>query len=83
MVPELPASRLDIGVLKACNPRPRTRMVFCPLVMSTPSCCRQESVLRGSAASKKPLISDSPSARDAIINERWEIDLSPGSVTVP
>ena len=51
--------------------------------MRTPSACSARSVARQSSPARKPVISVSPSAMPPSISARWEIDLSPGTVSSP
>ena len=65
--------------------RHRSTTTPCPAARSigTPSARMAASVARQSSLSRKPLTTVRPSAMPASIRDRCEIDLSPGTVSVP
>jgi len=83
-VPELPRSSACAGSRRPCRPTPWTRRwVSASWSMRTPMARNAFMVLRQSSPVRKPRTSDWPSAREASITARCEIDLSPGTRTVP
>ena len=85
VVPELPQSSTWAGSCRPSRPTPRTSTSW-PASMadtSTPMARRQAAVLRGSSAGSRPSMRVSPSAMAPNNRARWEIDLSPGTRTVP
>ncbi len=83
-VPELPRSSGACGALNPCTPTPWTRTSVCPgRSMRTPSAPSARAVARQSSPARKPLICVSPSASAPSSSARWEIDLSPGILSVP
>ncbi len=85
VVPLLPASRVEEEADKPYNPFPwmNTRPISASTRISMPSFRKQSIVERQSAPSRKLVISETPSAKEANITLRWEMDLSPGTVIVP
>ena len=83
-VPELPRSRLPEG---ACNPRKPTPVTASlpsrGPSMDTPMARKAAAVASVSSPSRNPLISESPSAMEANMTDRWDMDLSPGTVMAP
>ena len=83
VVPLLPQSRALRGWRSPRNPKPLIRITWANGGICTPSSRNTVAVERMSSASRMPRISDSPSASEERISERWEIDLSPGTRMVP
>ena len=81
--PELPASRVRRVFRSPSRPAPAIRTRSPSMSIFTPRREKQSSVLRQSAAAEKWVISLVPSARDASIAYRWEMDLSPGTSSEP
>ena len=83
VVPELPASNTSEGADSPCKPFPCTKMRSGVFSISMPSFWKQLIVERQSAPCKKFVTSVVPCAIAPNITLRWEIDLSPGTVTSP
>ena len=83
-VPELPKSSGAAGWAKPATPTPLTFQANGP-VRSTlaPSACMDLAVLRTSSPSSRPEIRVSPTESAPRIRARCEIDLSPGTRTLP
>ena len=83
-VPELPKSSGAAGWAKPATPTPRTCQANGP-VRSTlaPSACIDFAVLSTSSPSSRPEIRVSPTESAPRIRARCEIDLSPGTRTLP
>ena len=83
-VPELPKSRGAAGWAKPATPTPRTCQANGP-VRSTlaPSACMDLAVLSTSSPSSRPEIVVWPTESAPRIRARCEIDLSPGTRTLP
>ena len=82
-VPELPKSRGPSGGVRPPTPRPLMRHTSPSLATSAPRARMAEAVFSVSSASSRPRISACPVARPENISARWEIDLSPGTLTTP
>ena len=83
-VPELPKSSASAGSAKPPTPTPSTVQANGP-VRSTlaPSACMDLAVLSTSSPSSRPEIRVWPTASAPRISARCEIDLSPGTRTLP
>ena len=81
VVPLLPHSSWVVGFRSRGVPWITTSSPV--LVIRAPSCSMQERVEVQSALVEKLVRRDTPSANDAIIAVRWEIDLSPGKRSDP
>jgi hypothetical protein len=85
VVPELPQSSTSVGSWRPSSPTPSTvtgsPARICDTV--TPMARRQAAVLSGSSAGSRPSMRVVPSAMAPNNRARWEIDLSPGTRTVP
>ncbi len=83
-VPELPRSSLPAGADRPLSPTPCTvsSVALCRSI-TTPIERKASSVARQSSPARNPEISVVPSAMLPSISARCEIDLSPGTVTVP
>ena len=82
-VPEFPRSRSPEGADKPFSPAPLTLRLSPSRVISTPICRNAAIVARVSALSRKPSQTLVPSASDARITALCEMDLSPGTRTLP
>ena len=83
-VPALPMSRAWPAPASPRMPRPRTcTRSGAGRRTSTPRARIACMLARQSSLGRNPLISLVPSAMPASITERWEIDLSPGTVSSP
>jgi hypothetical protein len=83
-VPALPQSSASDVPRKPCNPTPCTTRSLGPgASMRTPSRSKMRAVARVSSPSRNPVMRELPSASAASITARCEIDLSPGTVSVP
>ena len=83
VVPLLPVFRVPSGAVSPRSPRPWTRIQSGLSSMETPICRKQRMVERQSAPVKKLVISVVPWAMEPSITARWEMDLSPGTVSSP
>ena len=83
VVPLFPQSRGTEGAERPWRPLPWTVTTPFLFSMSTPIWRKQEMVERQSAPSRKPWISVVPLAMEPSMTLRWEMDLSPGTVTEP
>ena len=83
VVPEFPQSKIPSGAESPWRPRPCTVTVPPLFSISIPIRRKQEMVDRQSAPSRKFWISVFPLAMEPNIMPRWEMDLSPGTVTSP
>jgi len=85
VVPELPQSSTSAGSRSPSRPTPSTVTTWPSAIGETvtPMARRQAAVLRGSSAGSSPSMRVVPSAMAPNRSERWEIDLSPGTVTWP
>src|SRR5690606_36990803 len=83
-VPELPISSGCCGAVRPCRPTPCTRTLpSCGPSMRTPMARKAFSVDSASSPSRNPLTSVTPSAIAPSMIDRCEMDLSPGTRTVP
>ena len=83
VVPLLPQSSTPSGSLSPCIPFPKTSTRSPLFSMETPMRSKQEMVERQSAPWRNPSISVRPLAMAPNMTLRWEMDLSPGTVTSP
>jgi len=84
VVPERTQSSGAADASRPPGPRPCTVSVVALWVwILTPSARRQLRVARQSPEGRKPVMWLDPSANAPSSNARWEIDLSPGTVTHP
>ncbi len=85
MVPELPQSSIPSGSLRPSSPRPLilTVLPFSIGLISTPISLRQAAVHNGSSAGRMPSIVVVPSAIPPSSSALCEMDLSPGTRTLP
>ena len=83
VVPLFPTSRIFKGADSPCNPFPWTVIVWSVSSILMPIDWKQRIVARQSAPFRKLWISVVPFAIDPNMMHRWEIDLSPGTETVP
>ena len=83
VVPEFPQSSVPDGAVSPCMPFPWTITVPFLFSISIPMRRKQPMVERQSAPSKKLWISVVPFAMEPNMTLRWEMDLSPGTVTSP
>ena len=84
-MPEFPQLRISLGSSKPSIPLPITSKVS-PSTISvilTPKFLRQFAVDIGSSEFKKPLMVVCPYAILPKISALWDIDLSPGTSTIP
>ena len=82
-VPELPKSSAEAGSISPPSPAPVTIQLPSRFSTSAPSACRARAVHKMSSDSSSPEISVRPSASAPRIKARCEMDLSPGTWTVP
>ena len=82
-VPELPKSMSVPGSARPPTPRPRTSHAVPTLCTGQPIASSALAVLSTSSPSSRPQIVVRPVARAPSMRARWEIDLSPGTRTVP
>ncbi len=83
-VPALPQSIGCVAPRRPCSPAPCTmRSPSDGASIRTPSWASTAAVARVSSPSRKPRIRERPSAMAASIRARCEIDLSPGTRTLP
>ncbi len=83
-VPALPMSSACGAPRSPCSPTPWTSTsVSCGRSIRTPNDCSARSVARQSSLARNPVPCVMPVAIPPSINVRWEIDLSPGTMTVP
>ena len=83
-VPALPMSSTSAGSAKPPTPTPST----CQTPSARRSTCAPKArmawaVARMSSPSSRPVMHVVPTAKPPSINERWEIDLSPATLTLP
>jgi hypothetical protein len=83
VVPLLPQSSGWAGAVKPCFPFPTTATLLPFRSINTPSLRKHSIVAAQSTLDAKLLIRESPSAIDASIIARCEIDLSPGRLIAP
>ena len=83
VVPLLPVSSVESGADRPCRPLPCTRIRSGVFSISMPILRKQLIVDRQSAPCRKFVISVVPLASAPNITERWEMDLSPGMITLP
>ncbi len=83
-VPALPMSSGAGDGARPCAPTPcTTTSVSAGRSIATPSCPSARAVDRQSSPARNPLMCVSPSASAPSMRARWEIDLSPGTVSEP
>ena len=83
-VPALPQSTGALGAFNPSMPTPcTTRSLALGVSMRTPICANARAVARMSSPSRNPLMCETPSASEANITARCEIDLSPGTRISP
>ena len=82
-VPELPKSSGPSGPTSPPTPRPRTTHSSSCLLAGAPSELTALAVPSTSAASRSPLMRVMPLASAPNSNALWEMDLSPGTQTIP
>src|SRR5579859_2658931 len=83
-VPELPRSSGALGALRPMRPRPCTwTRSAAGMSTFTPRARTAARVARQSAPGRNPLMRVSPSAMAPSSSARWEMDLSPGTVSLP
>jgi hypothetical protein len=83
VVPLFPQSSACMGGRRPRKPSPLIRISPDSSGIAAPSARNTPAVDRTSSESRMPATRDSPSARQARISERCEIDLSPGTLTAP
>ena len=83
VVPLFPTFKVEAGALSPRSPLPCTRMQDGFRSISTPILRKQSMVDRQSAPSRKWVIFVDPLAREPNMTARWEMDLSPGTVSSP